>query len=50
MGVFIMGCLTALLLVSLVTLCVHCIKLEKSVLDITGMVERRVLELYDVKK
>jgi hypothetical protein len=45
-----MGCLTAFRLASLVIVCVHCIKLEKKILDITELVEHRVFELYDVKK
>ncbi len=49
MGVIILGGLTIFLLSALVLVCIHCIKIEKSVLDITAVVERRVLELYEVK-
>jgi hypothetical protein len=48
-GIAVLGCLTLLLLASLIMLCVQCIKLEKSIFDITDLVERRVFELYDVK-
>jgi hypothetical protein len=50
LGAAILGCLTLFLLASLVIVCVNCIKIEKNILEITAIVERRVLELYDVKK
>jgi hypothetical protein len=50
MGVIILGCLTVMLLAALILVCIHCIKIEKNVLDITDIVERRVLQMYEVKK
>jgi hypothetical protein len=50
MGVVILGCLAVFMLFSLIMISIHCIKMEKNILDITDLVERRVLELYDVKK
>jgi hypothetical protein len=50
MSVIILGCLTALLVISLLMVCVQCIKIEKSVLDLTDIVEERVLKMYEVKK
>jgi hypothetical protein len=50
MSIIIFGCLTALLLISLIMVCVHCIKIEKSIVDITELVERKVLKMYEVKK
>ena len=50
MGIIVLGCLTAFMLFSLILISVHCIKMEKSILDITEVVEHRVLEMYDVKK
>jgi hypothetical protein len=50
MAIIVLGCLTAFLLFSLILICVHCIKMEKSILDITEVVESRVLEMYEVKK
>jgi hypothetical protein len=50
MGVIILGGLTMLLISALVMTCVQCIKIEKSVLEITDLVEKRVLDMYEVKK
>ena len=50
MSVIIFGCLTILLLASLIMVIVHCIKIEKSILDCIEIVENRVLKMYEVKK
>jgi hypothetical protein len=50
MIVFILACLTACVLFFLVIVCVHCIKIEKNILEMTDLVEDKVLKMYDVKK
>jgi hypothetical protein len=46
MEVFILGCLSACLLFSLIMGCVQVIRIEKSVLEITALVEERVNKFY----
>jgi hypothetical protein len=46
MEAFILACLSACILFSLVMACVQLIKIEKGLLEITELVERRVTRLY----
>jgi hypothetical protein len=46
MEVFILGCLSACLLFSLVMVCVQLIRIEKSVIELTAIVEERVRKVY----
>jgi hypothetical protein len=46
MEVFILGCLSTCLLFSLIMACVQLIKIEKNVIELTALVEERVIKLY----
>jgi hypothetical protein len=46
MEIFILACLSACLLFSLVMACVQLIKIEKSVIELTAIVEERVIKDY----
>lgn len=46
MQVFILASLSACLLFSLVMACVQVIRIEKNILDLTALVEKRVTTLY----
>jgi len=47
MAIIILGGLTVFVLSAFVLVCIHCMKIEKSVLDITAVVERRVTDMYE---
>jgi hypothetical protein len=47
MEVFILACLSACLVFSLIMACVQLIRIEKNVLDITAIVEERVKRIYE---
>jgi hypothetical protein len=47
MEVFILACLTACLLFSLIMACVQLIKIEKGVIDLNAIVEERVKKIYE---
>jgi hypothetical protein len=46
MEVFILGCLSACLVFSLVMACVQLIKIEKNVIELNAIVEERVTKVY----
>jgi hypothetical protein len=50
MIIFILVCLTICILFFLIVACVHCIKIEKNILDITDLVEEKVLKMYEIKQ
>ena len=45
--IFVFGCLAACLVVFLILACVYCIGMEKDIVDLTDLVERRVTKLYN---